>query len=81
MSNPNQVGGASPHQQGIPCPECKSFIPMSIMQLLTEQVFKCPNCGLTIYLDKDQSKESMEALSKLDKAIKDVESVKKSVKK
>lgn len=78
MMNPNQ---AAPHQQGMPCPECKAHIPMSIKQLLTEQVFKCPNCGLQIYLDKEQSKESMNALAQLNQALEDVEAAKRSGKK
>lgn len=63
---------------GITCPECNFFIDISIPQLLRQDDFLCPGCGLVLSLMRPESRDSMEALSHLQAAIENVESVKKT---
>jgi len=50
------------------CPVCRNFIPISIRQLLHECGIACPHCGLTLTINKAQSRQAMEALSKVEQA-------------
>ncbi|MCL6591598.1 MAG: hypothetical protein K6U80_16810 [Firmicutes bacterium] len=54
---------------GMNCPECGFFIEISIPRLLGEEGFICPGCGLYLLLNRQESRESLEALNQLQVAI------------
>jgi transcription elongation factor Elf1 len=59
----------SSHQQGgIPCPECQSFIPMSLEKVLGQRQFSCPSCGLQLTIDLNQSQQGMKVLQNIKQA-------------
>jgi transcription elongation factor Elf1 len=61
----------SQHQQqpsGFKCPVCGGFIPVSIQQLLTNETFFCPVCGLEIRLNRNDSQNALNALQKVHNA-------------
>ncbi|TYQ16319.1 UNVERIFIED_CONTAM: hypothetical protein Cloal_2848 [Acetivibrio alkalicellulosi] len=64
-------------RQGLNCPECDFFIEISIPQLLGCDDFMCAGCGLAITLDRQSSRESMEALSQLNVALDNINILKK----
>ena len=51
---------------GMPCPNCSTFIMMSIEGLLTSAGFQCPNpeCRTVLQLNRDVSRKSLEVLEK-----------------
>lgn len=59
-----------PPQQvsGMNCPSCRGFIPVSVHQLLYEGGIVCPHCGLSMTIDKAQSKKALDALAKVEAA-------------
>jgi len=63
--------------QGLPCPECEFFIPMTIPRLLSPEPIRCPSCGLTLNLDRQKSKKSLEMVQKAYKAMQNAEDTKK----
>ncbi len=58
-------------QPGMPCPECKTFIPMSLTDLLRAVPFPCPNpaCKVVLNLQVAESIKSLDAIRDLKKAI------------
>lgn len=54
---------------GMNCPVCKQFIPVSIQQLLSENSISCPHCGFSLIIDRAQSKHKLDALQKVQDAI------------
>lgn len=65
---------------GIPCPECKSRIEVKIEDLLKRSYFRCKTCGLELTLNRFQSRESLQALQKLQGAIETLQSIKQQYK-
>lgn len=59
-------------EQFIPCPVCKTQIPIDVHQLIRGTQFLCPNCQVVIGLSMQSQPMVEEALTKL-------ESLKKSV--
>ena len=57
----------TPKTAGLPCPECKTIIPISLDSLLAERNFRCPNsdCRLVVSLDRSQSRDALDAAMKL----------------
>lgn len=53
---------------GMGCPQCKGFIPINIIQLLTSNFICCPKCGLKLTIDRPNCTKAMEALAKLAEA-------------
>lgn len=51
---------------GMPCPNCSTFIAMSIEALLSASGFPCPNpeCETVLHLNRGGSRQSLEALEK-----------------
>jgi len=47
---------------GMPCPECRFFIQISLEDLLYKQSFKCPSCLLEITMDRSNSQEALKLL-------------------
>lgn len=71
---------ANQHADGVNCPVCQMFIPVSISQLLNDGGVVCPHCGQTMTIDKFQSRQALEALKKLEgatKKLRDSESFKR----
>ena len=48
-----QVAGSTgaTRPSGMPCPQCKGFIPVSMQQVMTEHVIECPHCGLRLRIN------------------------------
>ncbi len=65
---------------GVPCPKCKSRIEIKLEELLTRSYFRCKACGLELTLNRFQSRESLEALEKLQGAIETLQSIKQQYK-
>ena len=57
---------------GMKCPACQGFIPISVHQLLHEGGIVCPHCGLSMTINKAQSKRALEALEKVEAATRKV---------
>lgn len=55
-------------QAGMKCPQCGSFIPISIFQLLTTNALVCPSCHLRLVIDRMKSRPAFEALRKVQAA-------------
>lgn len=55
---------------GINCPKCGHKFPVTIEQLLTSESIICPSCALKLELNKEKSKEALEAMEKLYKTLK-----------
>lgn len=53
---------------GMKCPVCKGFIPISVHQLLFDGGISCPHCGLSLTINRMQSKQALDALRKLEEA-------------
>lgn len=66
-----------PAAQGMQCPVCSEFIPISIYQLLHEGSITCPHCELTMTINKTQSQKALEALKKVEEATKRVRDTEK----
>lgn len=65
------------HTPGMACPECGFFISMSIEDVLYKQGIKCASCGLEMMMNRNMSRESLQALQQLDVAMKNLEGLKK----
>ena len=50
----------------IPCPVCKTLIPVELQRLLQGERFVCPNCQAAISLPSDSREPVKEALNKLE---------------
>lgn len=61
---------------GLPCPDCGFFIEVSIPRLLWEEGFSCPACGLYLLLNRQESRESLEALQQLQMAVENFNMIK-----
>ncbi|MBR9920681.1 MAG: hypothetical protein GYB31_07555 [Bacteroidetes bacterium] len=55
---------------GFTCPNCKSFIPLDIETLLMDGDITCPKCRTTFKLDNPPSRDILEKLKSVDKALK-----------
>ncbi|MCD7969067.1 MAG: hypothetical protein LUF87_01775 [Alistipes sp.] len=53
---------------GFECPSCKGFIPVAMHQLLSSGEIQCPNCSLTLRVNRQQSKKAVAALEKVNEA-------------
>jgi len=61
---------------GMSCPNCQSFIPISMYQLLESKSIFCPTCGLRLNINKDGiSDKSREILKKLEEIKKHNETI------
>ena len=58
---------------GIPCPNCRNLIPISIQQIINASVVFCPICGLKLDIDKRKSDKALKLLAKVDEAQKRIE--------
>ncbi|MBX3120186.1 MAG: hypothetical protein KF784_14065 [Fimbriimonadaceae bacterium] len=58
-------------QPGMPCPECKTFIPMTLEDLVRAKPFPCPNpsCYVVLNLQVAESIQSLDAIRELKTAI------------
>lgn len=56
---------------GIDCPKCGSLIRVDIETLIARAPLVCPNpgCRLTLEIDSDKSRESLEALHKFQESM------------
>ena len=50
---------------GINCPKCAHKFPVTIEQLLASNFIICPSCALRLELNREKSKEALEAMEKL----------------
>ena len=64
-----------PQQQtpGLKCPQCGHFIPTTISELLSAPALVCPNCRLSLSINRNESKQAMEILKEVDTASKNLE--------
>ncbi len=58
------------NKPGLNCPECSFKITISIEQLVSGSSIICPSCGLKLDVDDQKSKPAIEAVKKLDNALK-----------
>lgn len=70
-----QANAARP---GVPCPECHFRIPVTIPMLLSNATIFCNCCGLKLSVDHEKSKEGLEMLQDLHKAMENAKNVKKN---
>lgn len=64
------------HTPGIPCPKCGFFIEMSIRSLLYQPSFQCPQCLLTLTMDRSSSTNALDLLQKVNKEMENLEKYK-----
>ncbi len=57
---------------GVPCPKCRKPIRLSIEKLLAATPVYCSECGLQLTLDRQASAEGLDAVLKLQNAMKDL---------
>lgn len=57
---------------GMYCPDCRGFIPVGIEQLLYDGGVACPRCGLALTIDQARSKQALDALAKVELAVRKV---------
>lgn len=69
-THPEQTAGQ--RVSGLNCPDCMMFMPVSISQLLYDGGVTCPHCGLTMTINKSQSRQALDALKKVEDATKRV---------
>ena len=61
----NVAGGTTANRpSGMPCPQCKGFIPISMQQIIMESSVVCPHCGLRLNINHQESQPAIEALKK-----------------
>jgi transcription elongation factor Elf1 len=53
---------------GMSCPQCSSFIPTSVHELLSAGELMCPLCGLRLHINRESSLRAMELLEKVNLA-------------
>jgi rRNA maturation endonuclease Nob1 len=58
---------------GMPCPNCKNLIPITMHQLLEAKSIFCPICGLKLSIDKKPSDKAKDVLRKIEEAQKKLE--------
>lgn len=58
------------NKPGLNCPECNFKITISIEQLVSGSSVICPSCGLKLEIDNQKSKPAINAVKKLDNALK-----------
>ena len=61
----DHLGAVVSHEPGLSCPKCRFRIQIGIPMLLSGQPVICPKCFLRLDVDREQSKESLQALEKL----------------
>jgi len=73
-------GGSQERRTGIDCPKCKGFIEFRIDDLLRRSIFRCKHCGLELTLNRFQSRDSLDALGKMQGALEQLNAVKRRYK-
>ena len=58
----------SAKETGLPCPNCSSFIHVSLTQLIARQPLVCPNCDTILRMDAAKSKDGLDAIEKIKQA-------------
>jgi DNA-directed RNA polymerase subunit RPC12/RpoP len=64
-------------QPGLNCPQCGTFIPTTIAELLSARSLRCPHCRLELTINRKESKRAMEILQKVDDAQKNLDNASK----
>jgi DNA-directed RNA polymerase subunit RPC12/RpoP len=64
---------------GIRCPNpgCGNIISVSLQDLLFQKNIQCPHCLLILTMDREKSKDTIEAMATLNTAIQNAETAKK----
>ena len=62
-------------QNGFGCPVCEQFIPTSVLELVLRPTVKCPSCGLSLTIEKEQSRKAMEILNKVVEGQKEIDRI------
>jgi transcription elongation factor Elf1 len=76
MNHNNQH--TAPAGPGLSCPDCGFHIAVSIQMLLGNGVVFCSNCGLKLSIDQESSKEGLDQLRKLNRALEEAQKAKDS---
>lgn len=66
-------GTGATRPSGMPCPQCKGFIPVTMQQIITESAIVCPHCGLRLNINHQENQPAIEALKKFAEAQKQFE--------
>ncbi len=82
LATPEEEQTVTPisRQPGLLCPKCSSRIQITIAMLLSGQPVYCTTCFLELTIDTDKSRDSLEALKKLDTDFKKAEEMVKQSK-
>ena len=64
-------------QPGLNCPQCGTFIPTTIAELLSARSLRCPHCRLELTINRKESKRALEILQKVDDAQKNLDNASK----
>ncbi len=59
------VGGQQQRISGFDCPQCGSFIPTTMEQIIKVAALVCPRCGLRLNIDNAKTVKTIEALIRL----------------
>ncbi|MCQ2231106.1 MAG: hypothetical protein MJZ30_04550 [Paludibacteraceae bacterium] len=62
---------------GMNCPQCGTFIPTTIAELLTATGITCPHCRLQLTINRNESQRAMDILRKVDNASKNLQAASK----
>jgi transcription elongation factor Elf1 len=76
MNSNNQ--NTSPPGPGLSCPECGFHIAVTVQMLLTNGAVYCGSCGLKLSIDQESSKDGLDQLRKLNKALEAAQKAKDS---
>ena len=66
-------------QPGLSCPRCQFRIQIPIPILLSGEPIQCPQCFLTLSVDRENSKASLSELKKLSDTLQKAEEIKRRV--
>lgn len=69
----NNIPASKEQQAGMKCPQCGTFIPTSIFELLTARGLECPSCHLRLLIDRAKSRPAFDALRKVQNAQQNLE--------
>jgi uncharacterized paraquat-inducible protein A len=69
MTAGKEASHSSDLAAGLRCPQCRNSIQFSLQLLLQSPDIRCPECGLTLTIDTQQSEAALSALRKFNAEI------------
>lgn len=62
-------------RNGLNCPVCRNFIPVSVIQLFQNETITCPTCSLNLTIDRKQSETAMRMLKRVIKGQEEIDKI------